>query len=551
MRTPNPMRTPDARAVPGSTCFSLWAERSSTYCAIAALCCGLGLTLVRAADWATDGGDTQRTGWQKDEHILSKDNVKNLKLLWKLKTDNITRALFSYTPALILQNVPSGGATKEMVYVVGASDNLYAIDPATGTIAWQKHFTYEAPPGRGGGGGGNNANQDPAHLGFLGPGGSTDTPVIGPPGPNGHRPLYMTDGGGMLHTLDTANGEDLTPPFRFGQSKFPLQLVGNTLWAPVGRGMAATKLDDPTHHVYLTQGMGNSGGLWGLRGAAVDSTGTVWSTTGDGNVDESDPNNLIIANSMVGFVIDGDHVKVKDYFTPPNWYWLWKRDLDPNNTATIFTYKGRELMVASGKECRVFLLDPRSPGGADHHTPLYKTPLFCNEDADFQDQGSWGALSTWEDASGTRWILAPFWGPAHSQFKFPIVNTPVAKEGGVAAFKLQETAGKLELVPVWVSRDMFRGYPPVIANGVVYTFGSGDFTKQATPERGLNFDSSLRAAESTHATIYALDGQTGKELWSSGNTITSFNHFNGLSLANGKLYLGTYDGTFWAFGLPK
>jgi hypothetical protein len=199
----------------------------------------------------------------------------------------------------------------------------------------------------------------------------------------------------------------------------------------------------------------------------------------------------------------------------------------------------------------LFLLDPRSPGGADHHTPLYKTPLFCNEDADFQDQGSWGALSTWEDPSGTRWILAPFWGPVHSQFRFPTVNTPVAKEGGVAAFKIQDTAGKLELVPVWVSRDMFRGYPPVIANGVVYSFGSGDFTKQATPERGLNFDSSLRAAESTHATIFALDAQTGKELWSSGDTITSFNHFGGLSIANGKIYLGTYDGTLWAFGLPK
>jgi hypothetical protein len=361
----------------------------------------------------------------------------------------------------------------------------------------------------------------------------------------------MTDGGGMLHTLDTANGEDLTPPFRFGQSKFPLQLVGNTLWAPIGGGMAATKLDDPTHHVYMTQGMGRSGGLWGLRGAAVDSTGTIWSTTGDGNVDTSDPNNLIIANSMVAFQIDGDHVKVKDYFTPANWYWLWKRDLDPNNTATIFTYKGRELLVASGKECRLFLLDPKSPGGADHHTPLYKTPLFCNEDADFQDQGSWGALSTWEDASGTRWVLAPFWGPVHSQFRFPTVNTPVAKEGGVAAFKVQETAGKVELVPVWVSRDMHRGYPPVIANGVVYAYGSGEETKQAWPDIGLNFDSSIRAGKSGHATIYALDGQTGKELWSSGDTITAFNHFAGLSIANGKIYLGTYDGTFWAFGLPK
>ena len=54
-------------------------------------------------------------------------------------------------------------------------------------------------------------------------------------------------------------------------------------------------------------------------------------------------------------------------------------------------------MAASGKECRAYLLDPKSLGGKDHQTPLFKTPLFCNEEVDFQDAGSWGAVSTWED----------------------------------------------------------------------------------------------------------------------------------------------------------
>src|SRR5450432_234317 len=106
--------------------------RKPIYIAVAGLacaaCCGIGWS----ADWITDGGDAQRTGWQRDEKILTKDNVKNLKVLWKLKTDNITRALFSFTPALILDNVP--GNTKEMAYFVGASDNLYAVDANTGKI---------------------------------------------------------------------------------------------------------------------------------------------------------------------------------------------------------------------------------------------------------------------------------------------------------------------------------------------------------------------------------------------------------------------------------
>jgi hypothetical protein len=507
----------------------------------------LGCGLAIGSDWTTDGVDIQRSGWLKNEHVLTKDNVKNLKLLWKLKTENQVRALHALMAPLVLESVPTAGGPKGLAFIVGVSDNLYAVDAASGKIVWQKHFTYAAPAG---GGNGRNANvTDPAHLGFLGPGGSSDTPVIGPPAANGHRPLYMTDGAGMLHTLDTANGEDLKPPFTVGTSKFALQLYNNTIIF-AGRGaIQGVRLDDPEHKVLSTVGMGRSGGLWGVRGPAIDSRGIVWSTTGDGQYDPSDPDNLILANSVVGFELTGDHFKVKDWYTPSNWEWLRKRDLDPNNTPTIFTYKGRELMAASGKECRVYLLDPKSPGGGDHQTPLYKTPLFCNEEVDFQDMGSWGALSSWEDPSGTRWVLAPFWGPLHSKFKFPVTNAPVPKEGGQAAFKVVDTNGKLELTPAWVSRDMFRGAPPVIANGMVFAYGSGEETKQAWPDIGLNFDSTIRASRSGHVTIFVLDAITGRELWSSGDQITSFNHMSGLTVSNGKMYLGTYDGTIYCFGL--
>ena len=53
---------------------------------------------------------------------------------------------------------------------------------------------------------------------------------------------------------------------------------------------------------------------------------------------------------------------------------------------------------------------------------------------------------------------------------------------------------------------------------------------------------------SPHAVLYALDGQTGKELWSSGDQITSWNHFSGLSVANGRVYIGTFDGMLYCFG---
>ena len=46
-------------------------------------------------DWSTDGGDVQRTGWVRDEKILTKDNVKSLKMSWKRETGNEPRALHS------------------------------------------------------------------------------------------------------------------------------------------------------------------------------------------------------------------------------------------------------------------------------------------------------------------------------------------------------------------------------------------------------------------------------------------------------------------------
>ena len=70
-----------------------------------------------------------------------------------------------------------------------------------------------------------------------------------------------------------------------------------------------------------------------------------------------------------------------------------------------------------------------------------------------------------------------------------------------------------------------------------------------TPDKGLADFSPLRIKASTSAVLYALDAETGKELYSSGNQITSFVHFGALSIANGRVYLGTFDSMLYCFGL--
>jgi outer membrane protein assembly factor BamB len=503
-------------------------------------------------NWLMDGGDNQRSGWQKNETVLTKQNVKNLTLLWKIQTGNKPRALQSLMAPLVVENVPTSEGPKELVLVVGSSDNLYAIDAAAGKILWQRHFTYPPPAF---GGRGLPPGESLAHLNFLNPGGTTDTPAVGPADASGHRKLYIIDGGGQLHTIDVSTGKDVKPIVQTSGSKFSLQLYKNQiifLDYHGRRGVMSVNIDAADPKVMGTVGFGGGGGLWPRRGPAIDSNGTVWTTVGDGTYNPSDPNHLILGDSVIGFAQQPDgQWRVKNWFTPDSWAWLQKRDLDWNNTPTIFTYRGRELMAASGKECRVYLLDPNDPGGPNHDVPLYKTPLFCNQTADFQNQGSWGALDSWVDSNGTRWVVAPFWGPVATDIKFAITHSPIPTEGGEAAFKLTETDGKFALEPAWLSRDMDRGQPPIIANGMVFAYGSGESTQQAWPDIGLNFDSTIRAAHSTHATIYVLDGETGKVLWSSGDQIKSFTHFSGLAVANGKVYIGTYDGNFYCFGLPS
>ena len=94
--------------------------------------------------------------------------------------------------------------------------------------------------------------------------------------------------------------------------------------------------------------------------------------------------------------------------------------------------------------------------------------------------------------------------------------------------------------------------PPAIANGIVFAYGNGENTEQSTPELGLGANSSeYRIPRSTRAVLYALDAQTGKELWSSGDDIKSWTHWSGISVANGRVYIATFDGMLYSFGVKR
>jgi outer membrane protein assembly factor BamB len=500
----------------------------------------------KLAEWLMDGGDLERTGWQKNEQILSPTTVKNMKLLWKTKLDNEPRQMHNLLPVLIAPNVKTSRGEKQIVLVTGVSDNLYALDAETGEQLWKLHFDSNwTPPATGGRG-----------AGILCPGGITATPIIGPGKSAGEYIVYAASWDGRLRRVDLATGKEIAAPAKFmppNGKPYALNMYNNAIYAHTAQGCGGNP-----NMVYIydlaTEKVGAwgpaGGGMWGRTGGAISSKGVMYTGTGDGRWD---PENGIYGNGIIGVQQNPatKAAELVDYYGPTNAEWLFKRDLDMQVTCAIFKYKGKELMVDAGKECVMYLMDTESIGGDDHRTPLHRTPLYCNEEVNFASAGVWGSLGTWEDGKGTRWVLSPFWGPKHSKFKAPIENGPV-KKGAIVAFKVEDKAGKYTLTPAWISRDMNRAEPPVIANGVIFAYGSGEDTDQAAYDIGLAYNrAEYRIKNSTKAVLYALDAQTGKKLWSSGDAIASWSHWGGLSIANGRVYINTFDGYQYCFGISS
>jgi hypothetical protein len=499
----------------------------------------------KKANWLSDGGDPQRTSWQRDETLITPASVKGMKLLWTVETDNQPRQLHNLFAPLIVSDVITAGGPREIAVLAGVSDNLYGIDVDKGTQIWKRHFdsTFQEPAGGRGGG-------------PLCPGGLTATPVVAPTETPGHYKIYAISWDGRLRQLDAASGKDLAPAELFLPSNgkpYALNLVNNVLYTTTAQGCGGNPNQFYAYDL-ATKKVGSfnpgSGGLWPRLGPSVGKDGAVYAGSGDGDYY---PEQQIYGQAIISVKQNADTkaLEMKDWYAPSNAFWLRKRDLDMNVTGPVFDYKGKEYTVQSSKECRIWLLDTSELGGEDHRTPVYRTPLVCNEEVQFAAAGIWGALSTWEDSAGTRWVLMPFWGPKHSQFKAPIEHGEVA-QGAIAAFKVDVKAGKAQLTPAWLSRNMNLAEPAVIANGVVFGYGSGEDATQASADIGLAYNTAAnRAAHATHAVLYALDARTGAELWSSGDQITSFNHFSSLSVANGRVYIGTYDGKLYCFGVDR
>jgi outer membrane protein assembly factor BamB len=512
-----------------------------------AVLCSLGCTLSwtntaisqSTSEWTTSSGDPARDAWQRGASTLTPDSVKNLQLLWKVKVANKPKGMLTFREPLIISGVKTNGGLKTLAILAGASNDVFAIDADTGAVVWQKKLKWES----------DKPQEEGEGRGFICPN-PQSAPAVVTPANAGPRHLYVLASDGYLHTMDLSTGEDSDPaiqvlPLPYGKP-YGLNLVDNVIYTITGQGCggvpnALYAVDLATKKVAVSSPP--QAGLWGVAGAVAGSDGTMYFESGDGPYDAAAGK---LSTSVEAFTFANDALTLKDYYTPTNHEWLTRRDLDMNSSPVLFPYKGRDVLAASGKEGRFFLVDSKSLGGADHMTPLFRSELISNKNVNFQTEGTWGSLASWEDKDGTRWVLAPIGG--ETAVKVPVTYGPTPN-GGILALKVEDSSGKPELKPAWLSHDMMTAEPPVIENGVVFTLAGGEFTGQANDAEGGLFSAEERIKRSVPAKLYALDALTGKELYSSGDQIASFLHQAGLSVADNKIIFGTFDGTIYCFGL--
>ena len=516
------------------------------FAALALLCAA---AICWGSNWLTEGPDPGRTGWAKGETILNTSNVKNLKLLWKTHLDSTPREMHNIFNPLIVTGVQTASGTKQIAVVAGVSDDLFGIDVSEGEQIWHVHFdsTYTPPAGARGGG-------------ALCPGGQTDVPVVAATDTPGKYTVYTVSWDGRLRQLNVADGKEVAPPQLFmppNAKPQALNLVNGTIYTSNTQGCGGNQngfysfnIDTNKASIFLPAG----GGLWGRRGVSIAPDGTVYMGTGDGNFY---PDKKQLGNAIVAVKLDSNQeLQLAGYYGPPDANWMHGRDLDINVTPIVFDYKGRHFLVGSSKSCRIYLLDRDNFGGSDHQTALDRTPLLCNDDQTWDSQGVWGAMAAWQDPQGNQWVYVPFWGPVSRDFHAP-TEWGRPTDGGVGAYKVEEKDGNWTLTPQWLSVNMQKADDVVVANGIAFAYGSGEDTHQRDVDRPYDDknpplpagQSAERIKGSTHITLYALDAETGKVLWSSGDQITSFSHFTGITVANGRIYVPTFAGDVYCFGL--
>ena len=445
-------------------------------------------------DWMAAGGDAQRTASVRTDAHLSVEAVKGgvMQTLWKIKLGGVP------TPPVVASRLITYKGFKDLLYVATSTDTVASIDHTVGKVFWETHLPYDSllVPVK------NGTATCPAGMTAAL---SLAAPLMppGPPVPRGARGPGAGPGrGGNMNpaTVPTLPRPRRTPGAVYALSSDGLihvlnQHTGQDI-VPAARFIRGNaKAHDVIHvgnvvYAVTSDGCGGTpNGVWAID--LTDNMVNEWKT-GEASVIglAFGTDGTVFASTTKGLAaLEPKTLKVKA-----------QEESESSTPPMVFKFKDKEYVVAANVHGHILVRDPAT------------LALVANVPGNGGTIG--GALASWEDAeSKTRWILA-------------------TRGGTVVAFKVVEKDGSIALEQGWTSKEMVSPAPPIVVNGVVFALSSGSRT--------------------ANAVLYAFDGMTGKELWSSGKAIAGYST-SAISSGQSKVYVGTHDGTLYAFGylLPR
>ena len=525
-------------------------------------------------EWLTWGYDPERSGWNRAEKTLNTKNVSRLRNVWttQLSTPTELNTLSTVTAPVIASGVSTAQGAKDILYIHGRDDTLFALDIVSGNILWQKTFINPV-----------KATKPPDWQ-------CSNTPQATPTIDKARNLIFVISNDGNLRALNLADGAEMMTPTEFVSPfarAWSLNLIDNVVYTTSGRACAEVVNEDSPMYAAAMSGLirRGSGPLkdasavsamdvknlknpratyfftsgarpaapWGRGALARGPRGTVILETSNGR---HDPAAGDFSESILRLAPQA--TRLMDSFTPTNYAHNLAKDLSGSASPVVFNFAGKTLVAASQKESVLRILDAEKLGGDNHMTPLWASPRLGNDAETGTDpgRGVWGAITTYLTPDGRRFLYLPMHGGNSKEAPpFPVNQGPTPY-GSIMALEVIQKDGKISAVPVWQSGDMIMPDPPVVANGVLYATQTGgqamqNFLKQGDRRMRISESNTMRATPVSNLRLFAFDAVTGKQLYDSKNTMTNWVHFSEPVVAKGKVFLVTHDAKVHAFGLKR
>jgi len=499
--------------------------------------CGLSLLLhapaVRAVDVLTHMNDNNRSGANTSETLLTPANVNQSSFgkLWSYSVNGAT-----YAQPLYVSGVSIGGGTHNVIYLVTMEDEVYAFDADSNTQYWHVNL--------------NSGSFVPVPIADIT--GSSSLNIVGDVGVES-TPYIDKSGGTMyllsrskntsnttyhqyLHAMDITSGaEKFGGPVEITASGFNPEIQNQRMGlAKAGNNIIITWTSHEDMHAYhgwimaynagtLAQAAvyndtpgGSLGGIWQQgRAPAVDASGNIYVITGNGTWDGSQ-------NFGESFLKLNSSLSLLDWFTPDNYNSLNASDEDLGSGGAMLV-PGTSLVIGGGKQATLFVLNTGNLGHEQSGNGQIVQHI-----SGFASGEIHGGTVYWNSAANGQLIYNCGNGDHVKSFKFngstfgtsPFQTSSASSGGEPGGFLSVSANGN--------------------ANGIVWAaMGTSDSDHGTVP--GI-----VRA--------YNADNIGGTELWdsnqnSSRDNVGTFAKDSNPTIANGKVYVGSYSGKVTAYGL--